>query len=105
MTRADKGVLEERGYDSHHRKSFTSSTARRLMSRVTRLIDCSPNMPTSATPCGELSVDRDLRERGYVVQTGPHDFRGFRRGEKTGTGESLYLVRVLRSVTRSYLPS
>ena len=40
-------------------------------------------------------VYRDLRERGYVVQTGPQDFRVFRRGEKPGTGESLYLVRVL----------
>jgi tRNA-intron endonuclease len=40
-------------------------------------------------------VYRDLRERGYVVQTGPHDFRVFRRGEKPGKGESLYLVRVL----------
>jgi len=40
-------------------------------------------------------VYRDLRERGYAVQTGPHDFRVFRRGEKPGTGESFYLVRVL----------
>jgi tRNA-intron endonuclease len=40
-------------------------------------------------------VYRDLRERGYVVQAGPHDFRVFRRGEKPGKGESLYLVRVL----------
>lgn len=40
-------------------------------------------------------VYRDLRERGYVVQTGPHDFRVFRRGERPGKGESLYLVRVL----------
>ena len=40
-------------------------------------------------------VYRDLRERGYVVQTGPHDFRVFRRGEKPGTGESLYSLRVL----------
>ena len=40
-------------------------------------------------------VYRDLRERGYVVQTGPHDFRVFQRGEKPGKGESLYLVRVL----------
>jgi len=40
-------------------------------------------------------VYRDLRERGYVVQAGPHDFRVFRRGEKPGTSESLYLVRVL----------
>jgi tRNA-intron endonuclease len=40
-------------------------------------------------------VYRDLRERGYVVQTGPHDFRVFRRGERPKKGESLYLVRVL----------
>jgi tRNA-intron endonuclease len=40
-------------------------------------------------------VYRDLRERGYVVQTGPHDFRVFRRGDKPGTGESLYSIRVL----------
>ena len=40
-------------------------------------------------------VYRDLRERGYVVQAGPHDFRVFRRGEKPGKGESVYLVRVL----------
>ncbi|MDD1695808.1 MAG: tRNA-intron lyase, partial [Methanoregula sp.] len=40
-------------------------------------------------------VYRDLRERGYVVQNGPHDFRVFKRGEKPGTGESIYLVRVL----------
>ncbi len=40
-------------------------------------------------------VYRDLRERGYAVQTGPHDFRVFRRGERPGTGESRYTVRVL----------
>ena len=40
-------------------------------------------------------VYRDLRERGYVVQTGPHDYRVFRRGEKPGPVKSLYLVRVL----------
>ena len=40
-------------------------------------------------------VYRDLRERGYVVQTGPHDSRVFRRGEKPGTVELFYLVRVL----------
>lgn len=40
-------------------------------------------------------VYRDLRERGYAVQTGPHDFRVFRRGQRPGTGESLYLVRVV----------
>jgi len=40
-------------------------------------------------------VYRDLRERGYVVQTGPHDFRIFRRGEKPGKGESQYMLRVL----------
>jgi tRNA-intron endonuclease, archaea type len=40
-------------------------------------------------------VYRDIRERGYVVQTGPHDFRVFRRGEKPGKGESQYMIRVL----------
>ena len=40
-------------------------------------------------------VYRDLRERGYAVQPGPQDFRVYRRGEKPGTGESKYLVRVL----------
>ncbi|MDD1677793.1 MAG: tRNA-intron lyase [Methanomicrobiales archaeon] len=40
-------------------------------------------------------VYRDLRERGYAVQPGPHDFRVYRRGERSGTGESKYLVRVL----------
>ncbi|NLV26300.1 MAG: tRNA-intron lyase [Methanomicrobiales archaeon] len=40
-------------------------------------------------------VYRDIRERGYVVQTGPHDYRVFRRGEKPGKGESQYMIRVL----------
>jgi tRNA-intron endonuclease len=40
-------------------------------------------------------VYRDIRERGYAVQTGPHDFRIFRRGQRPGSGESLYLVRVV----------
>lgn len=40
-------------------------------------------------------VYRDIRERGYVVQPGPHDFRVFRRGHKPGGGKSQYLVRVL----------
>ena len=40
-------------------------------------------------------VYRDIRERGYVVQTGPHDFRVFKRGEKPGKGESQYMIRVL----------
>ncbi|WOF15274.1 tRNA-intron lyase [Methanoplanus sp. FWC-SCC4] len=40
-------------------------------------------------------VYRDIRERGYVIQSGPHDFRVFRRGEKPGTGRSQYLMRVL----------
>lgn len=40
-------------------------------------------------------VYRDLRERGYAVQTGPHDFRVFRRGHRPGTGQSQYMVRVL----------
>jgi tRNA-intron endonuclease len=40
-------------------------------------------------------VYRDLRERGYAVQTGPHDFRVFKRGQRPGTGHSQYMVRVL----------
>lgn len=40
-------------------------------------------------------VYRDIRERGYVVQTGPQDFRVFRRGQKPGSGRSQYMVRVL----------
>lgn len=40
-------------------------------------------------------VYRDLRDRGYAVQTGPHDFRVFRRGQRPGTGRSQYMVRVL----------
>lgn len=40
-------------------------------------------------------VYRDLRERGYAVQTGPHDFRVFRRGQRPGSGHSQYMVRVL----------
>jgi tRNA-intron endonuclease len=40
-------------------------------------------------------VYRDIRERGYAVQTGPHDFRIFKRGQKPGKGESVYLVRVV----------
>ena len=40
-------------------------------------------------------VYRDIRERGYAVQTGPHDFRIFRRGQRPGKGESLYLVRIV----------
>jgi tRNA-intron endonuclease len=38
---------------------------------------------------------RDIRERGYVIQAGPHDFRVFRRGEKPGTGRSQFMIRVL----------
>lgn len=40
-------------------------------------------------------VYRDIRERGYVIQPGPHDFRVFRRGHKPGSGKSRYLIRVL----------
>ncbi|MHC1626873.1 MAG: tRNA-intron lyase [Methanoculleaceae archaeon] len=40
-------------------------------------------------------VYRDIRERGYVIQPGPHDFRVFRRGERPPTGRSRYLVRVV----------
>jgi len=40
-------------------------------------------------------VYRDIRERGYVIQTGPHDFRVFRRGQRPGTGQSQYMIRVI----------
>lgn len=40
-------------------------------------------------------VYRDIRERGYAVQRGPHDFRVFRRGQKPGKGTTQYLIRVL----------
>ena len=40
-------------------------------------------------------VYRDIRERGLVIQSGPQDFRVFRRGEKPGKGRSQYLIRVL----------
>ncbi len=40
-------------------------------------------------------VYRDIRERGYAVQTGPHDFRVFRRGQRPGSGQSQYMIRVL----------
>lgn len=40
-------------------------------------------------------VYRDLRERGFALQTGPHDYRVFKRGEKPGKGQSQYLIRVL----------
>ena len=40
-------------------------------------------------------VYRDIRERGYAIQTGPQDFRVFRRGEKPGKGRSQYMIRVL----------
>ncbi|HJJ55498.1 MAG TPA: tRNA-intron lyase [Methanocorpusculum sp.] len=40
-------------------------------------------------------VYRDLRERGFVVTPGPHDYRVFPRGKRPGTGESKQLVRIL----------
>ncbi len=40
-------------------------------------------------------VYRDIRERGYVVTTGPQDFRVFPRGLRPGKGQSRYLMRVL----------
>jgi tRNA-intron endonuclease len=36
-----------------------------------------------------------MRERGYVIQPGPHDFRVYRRGQKPKTGQSHYVLRVL----------
>ncbi|MDU9376791.1 hypothetical protein McpSp1_14190 [Methanocorpusculaceae archaeon Sp1] len=40
-------------------------------------------------------VYRDIRERGYVVTTGPQDYRIFPRGQRPGHGQSKYLLRVL----------
>lgn len=40
-------------------------------------------------------VYRDVRERGYVITTGPQDFRIFPRGQRPGKGNSRYLMRVL----------
>jgi tRNA-intron endonuclease len=40
-------------------------------------------------------VYQDMRERGYVIQTGPHDFRVFKRGQRPGKGESQYMMRVV----------
>ena len=40
-------------------------------------------------------VYRDIRERGFIIQPGPHDFRVFRRGDRPGKGRSLYLLRVI----------
>jgi len=40
-------------------------------------------------------VYRDIRERGYVIQPGPHDFRVYRRGQRPATGQSHYVLRVL----------
>jgi len=57
--------------------------------RLLSIFTCDPNFFRS------YLVYRDLRERGYAVQTGPHDFRVFRRGERPGTGQSRYMVRVL----------
>jgi tRNA-intron endonuclease len=40
-------------------------------------------------------VYQDMRERGYAIQTGPHDFRVFKRCQLTGKGESQYMLRVV----------
>ena len=40
-------------------------------------------------------VYQDMRERGYAIQTGPHDFRVFKRGKRPGKGESQYMMRVV----------
>ncbi|MCZ0860547.1 MAG: tRNA-intron lyase [Methanocorpusculum sp.] len=40
-------------------------------------------------------VYRDIRERGFVITTGPQDFRIFPRGQRPGHGQSRYLLRVL----------
>ncbi len=42
-----------------------------------------------------FTVYRDIRERGYVVTTGPQDYRIFPRGQRPGHGQSRYLLRVV----------
>ena len=99
-----KSLYEQSGYGSAgqttasgspRRKHSTSSTARRSRCRAIRSIPSLLQFADQPNFMRSFLVYRDLRERGYVVQTGPHDFRVFRRGEKPGKGESLYLVRVL----------
>lgn len=43
----------------------------------------------------KFTVYRDIRERGFVITTGPQDFRVFPRGQRPGHGQSKYLLRVL----------
>ncbi|HJK02450.1 MAG TPA: tRNA-intron lyase [Methanocorpusculum sp.] len=43
----------------------------------------------------KFTVYRDIRERGFVITTGPHDFRIFPRGQRPEHGQSKYLLRVL----------
>jgi tRNA-intron endonuclease len=69
-----RGRLEVRGYD---------------FDRLLTVFASQPNFLRS------FLVYRDIRERGYVVQTGPHDFRVFRRGQRPGSGQSQYMVRVV----------
>ena len=55
-------------------------------------------LPESAASPGFLRkfiVYRDIRERGFVITTGPQDFRVFPRGQRPGHGQSKYLLRVL----------
>ncbi|MDR0439352.1 MAG: tRNA-intron lyase [Methanocalculaceae archaeon] len=40
-------------------------------------------------------VYRDIRDRGFVVTTGPQNFWAFPRGQRPGHGQSKYLLRVL----------
>ncbi len=72
-----RGKLEVEGYD------FDS------------LLMQSVNHPeTGANFLRSFIVYRDIRERGYVIQSGPHDFRVFRRGQRPGKGTTQYLIRV-----------
>ncbi|HJJ99605.1 MAG TPA: tRNA-intron lyase [Methanocorpusculum sp.] len=43
----------------------------------------------------KFTVYRDIRERGFVVTTGPQYFRVFPRGQRPKHGQSKYLLRVL----------
>lgn len=51
----------------------------------------------AATPgfLRSFTVYRDIRERGYVITTGPQDYRIFPRGQRPGHGQSKFLLRVL----------
>jgi len=90
------GRPKERISGSHRRRPCTCSTGRRSRSRGIPSTRCLPNMPTRGISCGASLCTAISASAGTVVQTGPHDYPGLQaRRETVGTGESLYLVRVL----------